>query len=141
MNNELKNEIQKRFEILEKMGLMKIVQKEFWKDNLVYYTLSNGALYWCNKAGGGERYEEKIKEFEKQHKDTKVYYTMVNYTEFGELLTLLYVSGEYPEEWEQEKEDLQQGYAFGYVYNLDCDWCSEFGSVGIAEKIGGIVRV
>lgn len=141
MEEKLKNELNERFDILEKyFHISKNIKKEFMKNGTVYYTEPNGALYWCNELGGGEQYEKLIKEFEEKHQGSKVYFAMHTFTEFGELLNLLFVS-QYEEDWEYEKEDLKQGIAFSYVYNLDDDICSEFGSIGIRGIIGGLVRV
>jgi hypothetical protein len=35
---------------------------------------------------------------------------------------------------------LKDGYACAYVMNLDDEWCSEFGSIGIKPQFGGVVR-
>lgn len=140
MEEKLKNELNKRFDILEKYyKISKNIRKEFFENNTVYYTEQNGALYWCNDLGGGEKYEQLIKKFEEKHEGCKVYFVMHNYTEFGELLNLMYVSN-YEEEWEQDRQDLLNGITFAYVYNLDDEWCSEFGTIGIRGLIGGLVR-
>lgn len=52
---------------------------------------------------------------------------------------LLYVS-KYKEEWQTDREDLKEGLAFSYVYNMDCPEFSEFGSIGFAQRFGGLVR-
>jgi hypothetical protein len=58
----------------------------------------------------------------------------------GEMLSLLYVSKD-REEWESDRDDLQYGYAYAYVINLDDDWCSEFGTIGIKPQFGGLARI
>ena len=42
---------------------------------------------------------------------------------------------------EQDKEDIKDGYVFAYVYNKDCEWCSEFGSIAVRPSFGGLVRL
>ncbi len=140
MNETMKNELNKRFDILEKCyNLSKNIRKDFFENNTIYYTEQNGALYWCNELGGGEKYEQLIKDFEKEHKGCHVYFAIHTYTEFGELLNLMYISDD-EQDWAYDKNDLLNGITFCYVYNLTDDWCSEFGTIGIKGLIGGLVR-
>ena len=32
-------------------------------------------------------------------------------------------------------------YAFAYVWNKDCEWCSEFGTIGVKSFGGGLKRI
>jgi hypothetical protein len=80
---------------------------------------------------------ERVKAFEEEHK-ALVYHVVHSYTEFGEWLTFLYVSN-YEEEWAMDREDLKSGYPVAYVDTGD--WNSEFGSVGIKNVGGGLLRV
>ncbi len=126
---------QKKVEALKRMAFLQLhpnTLKEF-KQNVVNYSESYGILYWLD-----EKWTTLVKDFEIKHK-ALVYHVIHNYTEFGELLTLLYV-GDDQDEWENDWEDLKLGYACAYVVNLDDDWCSEFGSVGIKPQFGGLVR-
>ena len=52
---------------------------------------------------------------------------------------MLYVSAE-DEEWELDREDLEERVPLAYVANLDAPDCSELGSIGIAPANGGLVR-
>ena len=113
-------------------GLCKEVIADFQKGEL-YKTERLGILYYLN-----ERELEVVRDFEKKH-NAVVYHTLHTTTEFGELLSILYV-GQYKEEWQTDREDLKQGIAFSYVYNMDCPEFSEFGSVGFTPKCGGLVR-
>jgi len=92
-----------------------------------------GILYWLDEAQ-----QEIIRKFEKIHKGL-VYHVIHDHTEFGELLTILFV-GKYEQEWDEDKNDLQDGLAFTYCYNLDYDWCSEFGTCGVVPRFGGVTR-
>ena len=80
----------------------------------------------------------KVKEFEEEH-NALVYHVIHTLTQFGELYSFLYVS-DYEEEWEMDNADIEDGYALAYVWNKDDEWCSEFGSIGVLGKFGGIVR-
>ena len=81
----------------------------------------------------------KMKEIEKQYNST-VYAITHEYLEFGECYSFLLVT-DYVEEWEELIYGTGNRHScFAYVWNKDCEWCSEFGSVGIQSFGGGIKR-
>ena len=125
-----------RTEALKRMELLKLhenVIEDFKEISLLNQSELGGILYWVE----GEM-EKKIREWEEKTGNL-VYHVIHDYTEFGELLSLLYVST-YEEEWEMERDDLVDGYPLAYVMNLTDDWCSEYGSIGIRPQWGGVVR-
>ena len=125
-----------RTEALKRMELLKLhenVIDDFKEISLLNQSEHGGILYWVE----GEM-ERKIREWEEKTGNL-VYHVIHDYTEFGELLSLLYVST-YEDEWETDKEDIQDGYPLAYVMNLTDDWCSEYGSIGIRPQWGGVVR-
>ena len=125
-----------RTEALKRMELLKLhenVIDDFKEIALLNQSEPGGILYWVE----GEM-EKKIREWEEKTGNL-VYHVIHDYTEFGELLSLLYVS-QYEDEWETDREDIQDGYALAYVMNLTDDWCSEYGSIGIRPQWGGVVR-
>ena len=125
-----------RTEALKRMELLKLhenVIDDFKEIALLNQSEHGGILYWVE----GEM-EKKIREWEEKTGNL-VYHVIHDYTEFGELLSLLYVST-YEDEWETDREDIQDGYALAYVMNLTDDWCSEYGSIGIRPQWGGVVR-
>ena len=125
-----------RTEALKRMKLLNLhenVIDDFKEIALLNQSEHGGILYW----GEGEM-EKKIREWEEKTGNL-VYHVIHDYTEFGELLSLLYVS-QYEEEWEMERDDLEDGYPIAYVMNLTDDWCSEYGSIGIRPQWGGVVR-
>ena len=125
-----------RTEALKRMELLKLhenVIDDFKEINLLNQSEHGGILYWVE----GEM-EKKIREWEEKTGNL-VYHVIHDYTEFGELLSLLYVSA-YEDEWEMERADLVDGYPLAYVMNLTDDWCSEYGSIGIRPQWGGVVR-
>ena len=81
----------------------------------------------------------KVKEFEAEY-NALVYHVIHTFTQFGELYNFLYVS-DYQEEWEMDHEDLKDNYIMCYVWNKDDDICSEFGTITVRQKFGGLVRV
>ena len=125
-----------RTEALKRMELLKLhenVIEDFKEIALLNQSEFGGILYWVE----GDM-EKKIREWEDKTGNL-VYHVIHDYTEFGELLSLLYVSA-YEDEWEMERADLVDGYPLVYVMNLTDDWCSEYGSIGIRPQWGGVVR-
>ena len=116
-----------------KLKLHENVIKEFEIEDKLYKSEFHGILYWLNVE------EEKIVRDWEQETGNLAYHIIHNNTEFGELLSIFYVS-QYEEEWEMDMRDLSEGIAIVYVKNLDDDWCSEYGSIGFKRSIGGLVR-
>lgn len=126
----------KKTEALERMKMLKLhsnVINEFQNQDKVNLSENGGFLYWLN-----DDQKRRVAEFEKKY-DALVYHVIRNITEFGELLSYLYVSDS-EEEWEMDREDLTNGTALVYVENLNDKWCSEFGSIGIQPSLGGLLR-
>lgn len=123
-------------EALERMKMLKLSKNiitEFEKENKVNLSENGGILYWLDS-----KQQEMVANFEAEH-DALVYHVIHDYTMFGELYSLLFVS-KYEEEWEDEREDLKDGYALVYVRNVTDEICSEFGSIGIRPQFGGLER-
>ena len=124
-------------ECLERMKILNLSYNciNAFKRGTIWESEGIGALYEIN-----DKEKQIVKEFEEEHKDYKVYHLIHNiYKEIGEVYTILFVST-YEEEWETEKQELKENIAFAYCKNIECDWCSEFGSVGIKRNIGGLIR-
>ena len=123
-------------EALNRMRMLDIYSpaiKEFEKENIINKSEHGGILYWLD-----ENEQNIVKEFEEKY-NAVVYHIIHNYTEFGELYSLLYVS-EHKEERDHHNHDLKHKMAFAYVKNIDEDSFSEFGSIGIKSQFGGLVR-
>ena len=123
-------------ECLRRMKALKLSNNciNAFKSGNLWESEGIGALYELNE-------EEKniVKEFESNNKGYKVYHLIHNFSEFGELYSLLYVDT-YTEEWEYFDKELEDGITFAYVYNKTDEFCSEFGSIGIKSQIGGLIR-
>lgn len=123
-------------EAITRMKLLKLhpnIIKEFEKDGIVNLSENGGFLYWLT-----DEQQSFVKDFEESH-NALVYHIIHDYTEFGELLTFLYVSA-HEEEWQDDREELADGYALAYVKNIDDDCCSELGGVCFKTQFGGLVR-
>ena len=122
------------------LQLMPNVIKDFEKKNKVYYSerqnnIFNAILYWVDNE---KKYVDLVNEFEKKH-NALVYHCQLTHMEFGDCLSLLYVS-QNEEEWEQDTNDIREGYSFAYVANLDYPHDNEFGTIGIKPSQGGVLR-
>lgn len=124
-------------EAIERMKMLKLDKDciEAFTKGKVWESEGYGALYEVN-----EQEQSYIDKFEKAHEGCLVYHMIHNIYDFGECYTMLYVS-EDTDEWQSDKDDINEGYVFAYVKNIDCDWCSEFGSVAVKPSFGGLVRI
>lgn len=126
---------EQKVEALERMrrwGIIYDAIKQFKYEDRVMRSEA-GILYWLD-----EEQEKFVKEFEEEY-GALVYAVIWNKTEFGELLSMLYVGNE-KDYWEQDKLDIKDGYAFAYVKNLDDETSSECGMIGVKARFGGLVR-
>ena len=124
-------------EAIERMKLLTLDKQciEAFTKGKVWESEGFGALYEVN-----DEEQKIIDKFEKNHQCCLVYHMIHNKFEFGECYSILYVSSD-KEEWQQDKEDIEDGYVFAYVENIDDPWCSEFGSIAIKSQFGGLVRI
>lgn len=131
------NKEERFIEAIERMKLLKLDKKciEAFTKGKVWESEGFGALYQLS-----DEEQMIIDKFEANHKDCLVYHMIHNKFEFGECYSILYVSKN-KDEWQQDKEDIEEGYVFAYVENIDNDWCSEFGSIAIKPSFGGLVRI
>ena len=109
--------------------------KAFKDKDEIFMSEMTGGVYEFNS---NTELCNKVKEFEAEN-EALVYHVIHTFTQFGELYNFLYVS-DHEEEWEFDNADIKAGYALAYVWNKDDEWCSEFGSIGVRGKFGGIVR-
>lgn len=131
------NKEERFIEAIERMKLLKLDKSciEAFAKGKVWESEGFGVLYEIN-----EEEQKIVDNFEKNHPNCLVYHMIHNIFEFGECYSMLYVSSDI-NEWEQDKEDIKDGYVFAYIYNKDDEWCSEFGSIAVKSQFGGLVRV
>ena len=128
--------IKQKQEAIERMKMLKIYSqaiKEFEKDNVINVSEHGGILFWLDN-----EQQAMVKRFEEKY-NAVVYHIIHNYTEFGELYSLLYVS-QHENEWDYDKDDIKHNIALCYVVNKDEENFSEFGSIGINPQYGGVIR-
>lgn len=106
----------------------------FEREGKILISEQGNSVGWANDAC-----KEIVRKLEDEY-SVLVYYGIHCGSGFGELLNLLYVS-QYPEEWEQDREDLSLSCPMSYVFNLNDDRYSEFGSIMIETRYEGYARV
>lgn len=137
INEKMKTEALSR---MRSLRLMKQVMDEFDESGTLYYSerinrVFDGILYYVNN---NPEYAEAVEHVREM--GMLPYHAQLTNTTFGRLFTVLYVSN-CEDEWEYDRNDIKEGYAMAYVANLDDPTCSEFGTVAIAPKNGGITRL
>lgn len=117
---------------MKALGLYPTVIKEFEEDGKLNLSEYNGLLYHLN-----DDEKEMVKTWEQD--ECLVYHVIKSQTSFGLLYSLLYVS-DTEEEWEMENNDVKELTPFVYVINKTEPMFSEFGSITILPRNGGLVR-
>ena len=125
---------------MKDLGLFAPCIKAFKDRNDVQLSEPTGGLYEFSR---DKELTEKVKKFEKEN-DALVYHVIHTPAmidgEAMDMYNFLYVS-DYQEEWEMDQNDIKEGYALVYVWNKTIDYFSEFGSIAVKEKFGGLVRI
>ena len=127
----------KKAEAIKRMKALDIYEETIrqFKEGLVSCSEPPyGANFWLD-----DDQEKFVKEFEAEY-NAIVYFIIRSYTNFGQLDSILYVS-DHKEEWEMDDEDIKDGYAVAYVRNYDVPEYSEFGTIAVENRFGGLVRV
>lgn len=127
----------KALELMKQLDIYKPYIDGFKKKGYVCY-FERFAGFWDFQ---NKELEAKRKEIEEKN-NCLVYAITHEYIDGDELYTFLLVN-DYPEDWEFALQDagINKHYATAYVWNKNCDWCSEFGDVVIESAFGGLRRV
>ena len=144
MENEKELRQLQKEEAVARMRSMRIlpqVIRDFEKNGKIYYSERQSAmfpatLYWLDNHSN---YVELVKAFE-ERSNGMVYHCQLTHTEFGDLLSMFYVSRN-PKEWTTDRKDLENGLAFVMVENLNDDLFSECGYIEFRSAYGGVVRI
>ena len=124
---------------MKELGLFAPCIKAFKRDE-VQLSEPTGGLY---EFSSDKELTAKVQEFEKEN-NALVYHVIHTHMmldgEEMDMYNFLYVS-DYQEEWEMDQNDIKEGYALVYVWNKTIDYFSEFGSIAVKEKFGGLVRI
>lgn len=117
---------------IKKLNLHPNAVREFIEEKKLNLS-ERGILFWLN-----DEEKQMVRTWEDETGNI-VYHVIKNNMEFGLCYSFLYVS-QNEEEWEDDNADLDDGYPLVYVMNVDDDFCSEYGSIGIKPFFGGIIR-
>ena len=134
---ELTREMKKE-EALRRMEMLEIFPetiRQFDKENLISVSEPPfGGFYWAD-----DEQNHLIDEIEKQY-NLLVYLAIMSYTEFGRMISFLYVS-DHQEEWAEDCMNLLNEEALTYTHNYDAPECSEFGYISFKKtSASGLVR-
>ena len=127
---KMKKEALDRMKIL---GLHENAIKDLEQDDVVNASFF-GALYFLP-----DGQKARVKQFEDESGGF-VYHVIQNYTDFGEMLSFLFVS-KYEDEWERDRAELKERLPFVYVANVSDEMCSEYGCIQIKPYMGGVLRI
>lgn len=111
------------------------VLKEFQEDvlNKSEFAGFHGVLFWLD-----DKEKEFIKKWEKKS-DNLAYHIIKQNTEFGIMMSILYVS-KHEEEWQMDLEDLENENAIAYCIIGTDETYGEYGSIGVRPANGGLTR-
>lgn len=139
---------QKEFaiELMTKLNIYKPYINKFKSKAQVVTLFENFGGYYIDKTQEPKLFE-KIKEFE-MTTGNMVYAVTHEFFEFGECYDFLivpnfahYDEDEAEAEIESMREEVKDGYVFAYVWNVDDEWCSEYGTIAVKHFGGGIKRI
>lgn len=125
---------------MKELGLFAPCIKAFKSRDEVQLSEQTGGLY---EFSADRELTAKVQEFERKNNALvyHVIHTLMRLDgEVMDMYSFLYVS-DYQEEWEMDQNDIKEGYALVYVWNKTIDYFSEFGSIAVKEKFGGLVRI
>lgn len=139
-----------RLGILEGMGLDPSARRAFDKDRRICFdgaveTVIGTVRLKCLLADdfptsrSGRPLLDLAAEFEAKT-GALVYFATHEFTAFGEILDLFYVSPDDEGDWSEEREMLAEGLAYVKACNLDDDMMSDVGVIGFEVSEGGIAR-
>lgn len=121
---------------MKSMHIMPDAIRLFAKENKVLVSENPyGFMYQAN-----ESQAKLIADFEAEYHALVFHANLVHTRELGDLLSLFYVSNNI-EEWEMDRGDIAEHFAFVYTINLAIPEFSEFGMIEFRAINGGIKRI
>lgn len=125
---------------MTQLGLSENVINDFKNEDLLNESENGGYLYWLNDE------EKKIVDDYESESGNLVYHVIHNFMQIEgvdepfEMYNLLIVT-KYNEDREFEAEGVRERFVESYVYNKSVPEFSEYGSITVRQKIGGLVRM
>ena len=129
---------EKKIEAIKRMKTLKIFPEtinQFEKDDLVSISEPpNGYYFFLSD-------EERALADKLEEKYGILIYTAIRSGSLGPFISFLFVSDD-KDEWWMDRRDVQNKEPIAYVYNTEDPKLSEFGSISIAQSVGGgLLRV
>lgn len=125
---------------MKELGLFAPCIKAFKNRDEIQLSELTGGLY---EFSSDKELTAKVQEFEKEN-NALVYHVIHTPAmidgEAMDMYNFLYVS-DYQEEYEMDNADIKEGYVLAYVWNKTIDYFSEFGSIAVKGRFGGLVRI
>lgn len=125
---------------MTQLGLSENVINDFKNEDLLNESENGGYLYWLNDD------EKKIVDDYESESGNLVFHVIHSFMQIDgvdepfEMYNLLIVT-KYNEDREFEAEGVRERFVESYVYNKSVPEFSEYGSITVRQKIGGLVRV
>lgn len=138
MKTSIQEKKQKALELMKQLDICKDYVEIFKEKDIVTY-FEQYIGYWAFQE---EDLMARIKAFEEKW-NALVFAVTHEYAEFGECYSFLYIPDE-KDEWDDIVmfyNTPNTYYAFAYVWNKDYDYDSEFGSILVKTRFGGLKRV
>ena len=134
------------YEEMKQEALRVMKELDIYKPYINAFKTKKRDICFFERFGGYYVYQEpkienKIKELEEKN-GFMIYAVTHEWMEFGELYDFLYIS-KYKEDQEYniKKVGMKDFIVPAYVWNIDDDICSEFGSILVTSFGGGIKRI
>lgn len=138
MKNSIEQKKAKALELMKQLDICEDFVEMFKEKGIVTY-FEQHIGYWAFQ---DDQLMEKIKAFEEKW-NALVFAVTHEYCEFGECYSFLYIPDE-KEEWDEmvmHYDKPNTYYAFAYVWNKDYEYDSEFGSILVHSRYGGLRRI
>ena len=135
--NKATTKKEKAIELMKKLDIYKPYISGFENSGRVCFFENYGG-FWVDQE---PLILSKIKELEEKY-NCLVYAVTHEMTSIGEMYDFLIASA-YPEEWDDTLLPASNSsfYAYAYVWNVNDDYCSEFGDIVVHSFGGGIKRI
>ena len=138
MKNSIEEKKAKALELMKQLDICEDFVEMFKEKGIVTY-FEQHIGYWAFQ---DDQLMEKIKAFEEKW-NALVFAVTHEYCEFGECYSFLYIPDE-KDEWDEmimHYDKPNTYYAFAYVWNKDYEYDSEFGSILVHSRYGGLRRI
>ena len=138
MKQSIEKKKAKALELMKQLDICEDFVEIFKEKGIVTY-FEQHIGYWAFQ---DDQLMKKIKAFEEKW-NALVFAVTHEYCEFGECYSFLYIPDE-KEEWDEMIMHYNKPntyYAFAYVWNKDYEYDSEFGSILVHSRYGGLRRI